>query len=227
MTVFKYALKRGIVSPVALIFACVLPIAFVVFGNFENEDSRGFYLVAFSLMVGAFFAAKGIQNDKIEGVVIRILAGPVTMRSYLVQNLLASLVPMAVLSLVIGGLGMVLHEWSLPLALGLAACYAFLAATSIGMSFVFSCLFKDKETSTGIFSAFITLPAMLGGFMIPLSVMPDVLFYLGAIFPAHWATRGIETLVVGEGLGIFWLSLLAMFLFSVAFLAYGGKRRIV
>jgi len=227
MTVFKYAMKRGFMNPTSLVINCVFPLAVVILMFGDGSGGRGYYMLAMALMFGAFFMSAGVQNDKLQGVITRIMAGPITMRNYLLQNLLAAIVPMLGLIVILCALGMILHDWGLTFAIGLAVCYAFLAITSIGLSFVWSCLFKDKEASTIAFSFIMMFVALISGLMIPLSLLPTPIFYAGALFPAHWATRAIENLVeYGSFTGMYWLSILAMFLFAVAYLLYGGKRRI-
>jgi len=233
LTVFKYAFMRGIKSPASLILNCVMPLALIIlnptmgFGPLGGEQNRLPFLVALLIIFGGFYIARSIQIDKMDGTIIRILAGPVTMRSYLVQNFLSAMIPMTVLSLLIGVLGFTIHSWDLYFAVGLAVCYIFLAATSIGLSFVWSCLFKDKEASSAVFAVLITAVASLSGLMIPFALLPNFLQYIGAMFPAQWANRSLDALVV-YGMNMhFWLGILAMFLFTVAFLLYGGKRRLI
>jgi ABC-type multidrug transport system permease subunit len=150
------------------------------------------------------------------------------MRDYLVQNFAASMLPMFGVSTIIGGLGMVVHGWDLEKAIGLAVIYTFLAATSIGLSFAWSCIFKSAESSTITFTMLMMLVVFICGMMFPLSLIPTAILYIGALFPAQWAVRAIEALnEYGIGNYMFWLSLLAMTLFAVAYLLYGGKRRII
>jgi len=197
------------------------------FGFMAGGINRLLFLVALMMIFGGFFMARSIQQDKMDGTIIRILAGPVTMRSYLVQNFLSAMIPMTVLSLIIGISGLALHSWSFSFAAGVAICYIFLAASSIGLSFAWSCLFKDKETSYAALSVLITAAATIGGLMIPMSMLPNPLRLIGAIFPAHWAARALEGLIEYGMSSQFWLGMLAMFLFTVAYLLYGGKRRII
>ena len=232
MTVFKYAMRRGFTSPASLILNCAMPLILIITngaidteaGNFFNP---GIMLAAMMIMYGGFMMARSIQLDKLDGTITRILAGPITMRSYLVQNFFSAMVPMTALSAIIGVVGIVRHNWDINFAIGIALCYAFLAASSIGLSFVWSCIFKDKEASVAVFSVLITMMAILGGLMVPLSILPDFLRRIGAIFPAHWAARGMETMMQYGMNREYWLSIAAMFLFTVAFLLYGGKRRII
>ena len=232
MTVFKYAMRRGFTSPASLILNCAMPLILIIWnGNIDPETGGIFgtaiFMTAMMIMFGAFMMARSIQLDKLDGTIVRILAGPVTMRSYLVQNFFSAMIPMTVLSAIIAAVGVLLHSWEISFAVGLALCYALLAATSIGLSFVWSCLFKDKEASVAVFSVLITLMATLGGLMIPISIMPDMMRRIGMVFPAHWAARGVYVLASHGMNGEYWLSLLAMFLFTVAFLLYGGKRRLI
>ena len=231
MTVFKYALLRGITSPASLIINMALPLFLVIVDfdlNFGGDyQNRGLFMVAMLILYGGFVMARSIQTDKISGVVIRILAGPVTMRNYLVQNFFSAMVPMTVLSVAIGVVGYLLHGWEISFAVALVLVYVILAASSVGLSFVWSCIFKDKEASAAIFSVLITAVAMLGGLFLPLDILPDALRLAGAFFPAHWAARAMETFMVYGMTSEYWLSLMAMGLFTIAFILYGGKRRIV
>jgi len=192
-----------------------------------GEYHTGLFVSGLLIMLGAFYMARGIQMDKADGTVIRILAGPVTMRTYLVQNFLAAMVPVSVLSVFLGLIGMARHSWGLTFAIGIVLCYALLGATSIGLSFVWSCLFKDKEASAAVFSVVITVLATIGGLMIPISILPTMVRRIGALTPAHWAARGMETLMNDGMSGQFWLSLTVMLLFVVIYLLYGGRRRIM
>jgi len=236
LTVFNHALKNGVTKPLSLILNSIVPLVLVIFANrvggvFGGSDAANamvFYLLAFVIMYGAFLMANSIQKDKVEGVLARILAGPITLRSYLIQNFFAAIIPMIVVSALIGLLGFLIHDWGGMLTIGLVIVYIFLSATSIGLSFVWSCLFKDKEASLSGVSLLITLSALLGGFMFPLEVLPDPAYYVGMITPAHWASRAIEQLVLyGEFTQMYWLGLLALAMFTVAFVLYGSKRRLV
>jgi len=232
MSVFKYALRNGLTKPLSLIINSIAPIGLVVFADRINMGGGDMmfelYLLAYVIMFGAFIMANSIQKDKVEGVLVRILAGPVTLRSYLVQNFLAAILPMAIVCGAIGLLGNIMHDWSTTLTIGVMLVYIALSATSIGLSFVWSCLFKDKEASMSGISVVITLMGLLGGLMIPLQMLPDAVYYIGMITPAHWASRAIEQVTTyGEFTNMYWLGILAMAMFAIAFVLYGSKRRLV
>jgi len=150
------------------------------------------------------------------------------MRDYLFQNLMGAAVPMVGLSAIIGGLGLILYDWTFTFAIGIAVCYAFLAITSIGLSFVWSSIFRSKESSSAAFTAVATLISFIGGLLLPLDLLPDPLFYLGALFPAHWAARALQNMIdYGQFTQMYGLSILAMALFAIAFILLGAKRRLI
>jgi ABC-type multidrug transport system permease subunit len=230
VTVFKYALRRGLFQPLSLILNCVMPIALIVIapgGAFDPQEGRGFFMMALLILYGAFMMAGSIQADRIDRVTFRILAGPVTLRSYLMQNFFAGLVPMMVLCSIIGVLGIILHDWQFMFALGVVICFILLAAVSVGMSFVWSIWFKDKETSMPTFPFVLMLMGFLGGLLLPLSQMPSSLRTISTVVPAHWASRGMEELMAYGITVQYWLSMLALAFFAAALILYGSKRRIM
>jgi ABC-2 type transport system permease protein len=101
------------------------------------------------------------------------------------------------------------------------------AAASIAFSYAWSCLFKEKETSYAIFSVLMSLVAMVGGFFIPLTILPDALRYVGALFPAFWVSNGILYLQGGNAMGTYWISIAALIMFSLLYMVFGSKRRII
>jgi len=240
ITVFKYALYNGATKPVSAIVNSVGPLMLVIFadrisGAFGGDEVTMlivFNLLAYIIMLGAFLMANSIQKDKMEGVLTRILAGPITLRSYLVQNFFAAMIPMTIISVIVGALGYILHDWDTTATIGVVIVYIVLSASSIGLSFVWSCLFSGseggKEASLSGISVLLTLSGLLGGLMLPLAILPTVAYYAGTLFPAHWAARSIEQLILyGEFTNMYWLGILAVAMFTVAFLLFGSKRRMV
>ena len=134
---------------------------------------------------------------------------------------------MTALTVVIGVLGITLHGWTLSFAAAAVLLYVLLAATSVGLSFVWSIWFKDKETSYTTFSFVLTLMGFIGGMFLPLSIMPPVVRNIGSVIPAQWAVRGLEELLEHGVTVHYWLYMAALVLFAAALLLYGSRRRIV
>ena len=230
MTIFRYALIKGLRNPLTLAFNCVLPILLIFLRPLWIGENflQGYGLLILLIWGGAFLMAQGTLHDKESGAITRILSAPISMRNYLAQNLLAYMVPLTVQVALVTLLGMGLYNWSPTLALGLFLCYTVFTATSVMMSFAWNCLFKSKNSSFSSFSAAVTFGSFLSGAYISLGNLPTALQYAGAIFPAYWAVRAINSLLeFGTMQGNYWIGLAVMILFSIAFLLYGGKRRMI
>ena len=232
MIIFRFALLKGLRSPMTLLLNCILPLVLMFIRPLWEETgmmggNAGFGLLVMVIWGGSFLMAQGTLNDKETGVIVRILSAPVSMLNYLTQNLLAYMAPLTVQVFLVSALGMILYDWSFDLALALFVCYTVFTISSVALSFAWNCLFKRKASSFPAFSAMVTFGIFLSGALIPLSLFPDVLQYVGMVFPAYWAIRGIEEAMVYGMTGDYWLSILAMALFTMAFLLYGSKRRMI
>ena len=237
MTIFRFALLRGTRNPLTLLCTYILPIALILIRPlWTGEDSGlgglfgggGFSLLTVVTMSSAYLMSLSILADKADGAIVRILAAPISMRRYLTENLAACAVPLLVQMTLISILGHVLYDWSATLSIAVFLCYTVLTLASVTMAFAWHCLFKGKEGSVVGFSMILFLTAFLGGLTFPVEAFPGPLQYVGAIFPAYWALRGLgAVLEMGAMDGQFWLAIAAMLLFAVAYLLYGGKRRLV
>ena len=196
-------------------------------GELAPGWTPGYYLLAMQIMFCAFVLARGMMADKFDGAITRILAGPVTDLNYLVQNVLACMVWLTAQITAVAVLGIALRGWSVAVAVWLMLCYTVLAFAFVSFSFAWSCLFKSKNASFAAFSTISMFIAMLGGFMFPIELMPDILRYIGMAFPTYWASNAITILHDTGANAEYWLSLSAMILFAGAYLLYGGKRRII
>jgi len=230
MTIFNYTLLKALRNPLTLIFNCVLPILLVFIRPlWEGEGMMtGHGLLIFIVWAGTFLMAQGILRDRESGALTRILAAPISMRNYLTQNLLAYMVPLTLQIMLITIMGKMLYSWTATFSAGLFLALAVFTVTSVAMSFAWNCLFKTKDSSFMSFSALITFGTMLSDAFVPLEFFPDSLQYVGAIFPAWWAMRAINSLSELGTMGAdFWTGIAALILFALVFLLYGGKRRMI
>ena len=233
LTIFRFAIIKGLRNRATLIFNCILPIALIlVRPMWEDGGIAGGTLTSFGILLmtmwgGAFLMSQGILNDRASGSIVRIMSAPVTTFDYLTQNLLAYMVPLTIQIALVSALGMILYDWNLQFALALFACYTVFTMSAIALSFAWNCLFKKKETSFSSFSALITFGIFLSGGLIPVEMFPGPLQYAGAVFPAYWAIRGIRAFSEYGFAFDYFTSLAAMLIMATTCLLYGGKRRIV
>lgn len=230
MTIFRYALIKGLRNPLTLVCNCILPLVIVFINPLWTGEGflTGYGLLVLVIWAGSYLMTQGTLRDKETGAITRILAAPISMRNYLTQNLLAFMVPLTVQLVLVSVIGSVLYDWSLIFAFGLFLILATFTVASVTMSFAWNCLFKEKENNFTSFSALLTFGAMLSGAFMPLEFLPDALQNVGAVFPAFWAMRAVSSLSDIATMGTdYWVSIAALALFSIAFLLYGGKRRMI
>jgi len=234
MTIFKFALLRNVRTPTVLVANWVAPLLIMLLPGLWNEAvtetgvwTFGLYLLAMQIMISAATLGRRILSDRVEGTIYRILSCPVTMLSYFTQNLLAIILPLFVQIVVMVFLGKIMHSWEMTFSLLLILCYTVFAVASVAASFAWSCLFKSRSTSSATYTLVVILFGTVGGFWMPLSILPNYIRYLGMLFPPYWISNSIYTL---QSVGLtrdYWISLLAMLLFATIYLLFGGKRRIV
>ena len=229
MTIFRFALIRGLRSPATFIFNCVLPLLLILVRPLWTGEVflSGFGVLIMLIWGGTFLMCQNIITDRTDGALTRILAGPVSMLNYLTQNLLAYMIPLTVQVALISVLGALLYGWSLSLVLAFVLCYTIFTMTSVAMSFAWNCLFKSKDSSFSTFTAVVTFGTFLSGALIPLELLPTVLQYVGAVFPAYWAARALSFALEGSATIEYWIGIAVMVLFTAAYLLYGGKRRMI
>ena len=228
MTMFKWALLRVVRKPGSLIANSVLPVALVLIPDLWTDGAtNGFFLMGMVIMTAGYFVSGTVAADRRDDSLTRVLTGPVTLTNYLAQNLLASMVPLLVQILLVGGLGAILYGWALDFTLMLMFTYFLFAISSVAFAYGWNTLFKSKTASGGTFTTLMTLIAFFGGLMVPLEALPDILRNIGAIFPAQWLTRSLGYLLASNIGGEFWLAQGILVLFTVAFLLFGGKRKVV
>jgi len=227
MTIFKFALLRGVRGKDYLI-NIILPLAFILIRPiWAGGGTQGFHLMGLWVMVCASSIAKGIMLDKLDRTIIRILASPTNTLRYLSQNFLACMVPLTLQVVILTSLGKFLYSWETVFTIYLAICYTVFAMASITLLFAWSCLFKDRETSNMMFGFLVMFAGTLGGLLLPFDLLPRTLQYIGSLFPTYWVSIGIREILATGATPKYWMSLGIIALFAVAYLLYGGKRRII
>jgi len=227
MTIFKWSLVRGLRNSMSLVCNGILPLALILVRNFwVDGNTMGFYLMGLLIMNGSYLMAQVVINDSKDGAIVRILTAPVTQLSYYASNLLANMVPLLAQLLLVGILGMSLYDWSLGFAASLLLTYALFTAASVAFAFTWNALFKNKASGNGAFFSLMTVIAFIGGFMVPLELLPEAVSRIGAIFPASWLSRSIGVLLDRGANAEFWWFQGILILFTGVYLLFGGKRRL-
>ncbi|KYG29636.1 ABC transporter permease [Alkalihalobacillus trypoxylicola] len=227
MILFQYALKRSLANKVNLIFLLLLPILclFMPAADYWPLLPFGYQYFGIFLMFVSIRLTSIILEDRSRGVVKRLAVAPITHLQYLSQNLLAYFVLMIVQCVVIvyGGLlyGQELFKPHLLLVLFLS-----FSLTSLAFALFWISFYRSKETSFLIFISLISLIALLGGILVPLDMMPELLQNIAIIFPTYWLSEGLTWIAIGEELMEFLLINGMLWLYALIFLIVGSIKRI-
>ena len=226
MTMFKFALVRIIRNPFAIILGLVIPLGLLLISAMWEEGGRGYYWIAFTLLLSAFPLTRGLQMDMKERVVMRIMSTPTTIFKYLWQNLAACMFPLILQIILICSFGMIRYDWSSEVAGMLGILYTLFAMTAIGIAYAWAFLFKNSEGETGsaVMMTIMIFSSMFG-IMLPVEALSGWQETVGMIFPTYWVSVGIEKLLyVGGYSGEMLIPIGVLALFTMIFLLYGSKR---
>lgn len=146
------------------------------------------------LFFSSTFGIVSVFEERRQGTLARILAGPVQPAAVLagktVAGLLAGLLAMVVLvvatTLLIGA------DWGPPLGVAALSVGAVLAAT--GVSTLVASFFRTAEAAGSAASAVAITLSILGGSFYPVSQAPDLMANVALLTPNGWFLRGLGDL---------------------------------
>ena len=226
MTIFRFALIRIIRNPLTILLGLIIPIGLMLVPGMWEEGGRGYYWIAFTLLLSAFPLTRGLQTDMRERAVMRIMSTPTKTVTYLWQNLVACMVPLIFQIIFICAFGMIRYDWTFEVASMLGVLYILFAMTAIGLAYAWAFLFKNKEGETGsaIMMSLMIFATMFGIFF-PVDQLDGWQGVMGMLFPTYWISVGIEELLyVGRFNSEMLIPMGVLMLFTALFLFYGSKR---
>ncbi|WP_404430298.1 ABC transporter permease [Sutcliffiella horikoshii] len=227
MTVFTFVFKRFFRKKSNIIFLLALPIgaAFLPSGEWPNIPI-GFQYYSIILLFLAARLGGIILEDREDKTLLRISVAPITHFQYLWQNLLAYSLILTLVNVVFVILGVLVHGNDLPEPILLFIIYTVFSMTAIGFSLAWYSLFRNKEVAFSILGGFIILMAMLGGVMWPVEIMPDYFQRAVMLLPTYWVAEGTILVSYGAPVEELGVPMVVMFLFCIAFLILGSRRRL-
>jgi len=229
MTIFKYALMRNFQSPLSLFATSVVPILLMVLMSevWTYVPTSGITILAMMMMLSSYLITGLVLEDRIDGVVIRVLVSPISTLSYITQNLLASIIPLLLQIILLGIIGYIRYNWSVEFTIGITTCFMLFAFATTAFSFCWNMFFNSKEGSRYAYMFVGAIIAVLSGLMVPIEALPNFLQNVGAIFHPYWLVRSANSLAL-YGINIdYWLYQGVVILFTIAFLLLGGTRRTI
>lgn len=226
MTIFKFALLRIVRNPLSILLGVLIPLGILLISDMWKEGGRGYYWIAFTLLLSAFPLTRGLQTDMKERTVIRIASTPTTTLKYLCQNLVACVFPLLIQIILICIFGIIRYNWSFEVAGFLGLFYLLFAMTAIGLAYAWAFLTKkmEGETGTAVMMSIMIFTTMFG-ILFPVDQLSGWQETVGMIFPTYWISVGIEALLYVDGYTVDLLIPMGILaLFTGIFLMYGSKR---
>jgi ABC-2 type transport system permease protein len=227
MTIFRFVFKRFFrkSSNVVLLFAISF---FAIFMTAEGWLGLpiGFQYYGILQMVVAARLASIILEDRVNHILLRIGAAPVTHFKYLRENLLAYTLLLIFQNAVVITIGIFIHGEKLIAPFMLFMLYSLFSVTAVAISLAWYASFRNKEAAALILMNLIILMAMLGGLMWPIQIMPTAFQSLAMLIPTYWLAEGMMLIVGGAPAVQLILPFVIILMFALALLLLGSRRRI-
>lgn len=191
-------------------------------GQGKLEQSVGFSMMF--MMVIIFNTMGTIIEDRKKLVLARIATFKVKLWEIAVGNLLGTLL--------IGGIQIIpitlviAYIYKLPMGIKIYGLFFILLCfiiTVIGLAIGLSGIIKDNMNPS-LLLAIVSFPTcLLGGCLIPESLMPSVLRNAGYIVPQKWVMSAIQDLMTGASMDKILLKVTIVLMFGLAFMTFGVK----
>ncbi|MBD8069375.1 ABC transporter permease [Bacillus sp. PS06] len=227
MTIFTFVFKRFFRKKSNSLFLLVLPIGSVFLPTGEWPPMPlGFQYYPLLLLFIATRLGGIILEDRFNKTLLRVSVAPITHFQYLWQNLLAYTIILTTVNVAFILLGVLVHGDNLPSPLFLFIIYTAFSMTALGFSLAWYSIFRNKETATSVLGGVIILMGMLGGVMWPVEIMPSFIQRAVMLLPTYWVAEATTLVSYGATAKDLVLPLVIMFLFCIAFLLVGSRRRL-
>lgn len=178
-----------------------------------EQNVPGFAIMFVFFLVN--FVAGSIVSEKQAGTFRRLLVAPISKPALLAGKLLPNLIVGIIQITVLFAVGHFAFGMKLGndlLGLVLVTIAVSLAATGLGI--LVAALVKTDRQISGLGTLVILTLAALGGSMVPLSVMPDVMQNVAKFTPHAWALMAYQNIIVR---GMTWIDVLPQIAMLLAF----------
>jgi len=177
------------------------------------------YTVMFVFFI-VMFAGRSFLNERKEGTFKRVLSAPIGKWNLFIGKMIPNFLISLMQCFVMFAIGHFVFGMSLGNSIlgliGISLCLAW-ASTAIGM--LIASVVRSETQIVGISMMIVLTLAALGGTMVPLFIMPEIMQNIALFTPHAWALTGYQSLLVrGMGLSDVWLNMLVLFLFGMAFI---------
>lgn len=191
--------------------------------NADKPDSFQQNVPGYTVMFVFFivmFAGRSFLTERKEGTFRRILSAPIGKWNLFIGKMIPNFLISLIQCFVMFAIGHFVFGMSLGNSIlgliGISICLAW-ASTAVGM--LIASLVRSETQIVGVSMMIVLTLAALGGTMVPLFIMPDIMQKIALFTPHAWALTGYQSLLVrGMGFTDVWLNMLVLFLFGIMFI---------
>ncbi len=199
------------------------------YSDVEKSSDGAIHSMGFLAMTMLFFSAMAAVNlieDRKNRTYYRILASPVSIKSYIFQKIISFFVLLLVMVVVVLLVVQLLFGLYLgPLPLDLFLVMAFFALLCVSMSVALAGLTRTTQ-QVGTASTLAIMPlTMLGGLFWPREIMPGFLQVIGEFLPTTWVMKAAVKVIMGNSLSSAFTELAVLSGFILVFFLLGSWRQ--
>jgi ABC-2 type transport system permease protein len=186
--------------------------------------SLGFLIM--SMLFLSSFSANILLEDKRNKTFYRVLTTPMTMKEYMLQNVLSFFLVMAIQ---IGAvITLMITVFKLDFGNSLLSIVLILtvfAIVCVSFGVALTSLAKDRAQASSLSSLLIVPMCMLGGCFWPRWIMPEFLQKIGNLVPTTWALKAAEKTLAGQSIIEIKWEIGILLLFALVFFLLGSWKK--
>lgn len=224
MTIFMFALQQNLKQKISLLLLLVLPLVLLFIPSMSGSLPMGFSLFGLLNLYSAFLLTRPVVEDRMQKIVVRIAASPVSHGYYLASHLLASLLLLSVQCMIFVVASFLYFGPEQTNYLVLFLLYFSYSAMVLSLSLAWNSMFRSYTTSFALFSGIGSIMCLISGLSFPLSLLPQSIQTMVRVLPTYYLAHGLLMLGKQSGSGIL-LPAVVLWIFAGIFLLIGSKRR--
>lgn len=196
----------------------------------DNQDASaslgGIGLLAMSMMFLAMSATTNLLKDKEDRTFYRVMASPLSLKSYMFQNILSFY--LVSLLQVAGVFVVILYVFKISLGASVLNLFIVMAVFSflcVSMGVAMAGLARNTRQAGAVTSLVVIPMSMLGGLFWPSDMMPDLLQRIGNLLPTSWTMDAAHKVILGSSIAEVRMEILIVLMYSLVFFLLGSWRK--
>jgi ABC-2 type transport system permease protein len=225
MSIFIFALKENLRHRISLLMILVFPLVLLFIPSMDGMLPMGFGLFGLLNFYSAFLMSRPIAEDRMNKVMVRIAASPVSHFYYLVSHLAAAALLLSIQCLVFVIASAIFFGFSMVNYFVLFLLYCSYSVMGISFALAWNMMFLSYTTSFALFSGVGSIMCLISGLSFPLRLLPIAMQRTVRVLPTYWLAHGLGALGDSSPSGLL-LSVVILWTFTGIFLLVGSKRRL-